>query len=158
MAAPSATPRVTPVGRRLRDGYQTLITFERDPDVSLWEISVTPPGVDGGDAVDTFTMHSVDWRTMGARQLKTLTESSFVAAYDPAVLTQLIELVNVETVVTVTFPDGSTWAYYGYLRVFEPNEITEGEQPTANCTIQPTNEDPVNDVEAGPTVVSVPGT
>lgn len=158
MAAPVATVRQTPAGIKLKDGYQALITFAADPDVSLWEKTVTPPGIDGGDAIEQTTMHNDEWRTMAPRALKTLTESSFMAAYDPACFTQLNNLINVETTVTVTFSDGSTLAFYGYLRSFEPAELTEGEQPEATCNLTPTNFDPVNKVEAGPTVTSVAGT
>ena len=158
MAAPSATARVAPGGLRQLDGFSTLITFETDTNVSLWEMTVTPPGVDGGEAVDTSTMHNTTWRTKHFRDLIELTESSFVAAYDPVVLDQIILLVNVNTTVTITFPDGSTWAFFGGMRKFEPQEITEGEMPRATVTITPTCYDPDNNVEAGPTVVEKAGT
>jgi len=157
-AAPSPTTRQTPGGRRLLDGYSTKITFARDPDVSLWEVSVKPPGIDGGDPIDTNTMHNVSWRTMAARALKTLTESTFTAAYDPDCYNQLLQLVNVYDTLTVRFPDGSTLAFYGFLRQFDPNDNTEGEMPTATVTFQPTNYDYTNAVEAAPVLTSVAGT
>lgn len=157
MGAPSPTSRSTPVGIRLRDGHPTKVTFAADPDVSLWEISATPPGVDGGDAVDTTTMWNTTYRTKAPRTLKELTDSSFKAAYDPAVLTQIIALINVATTITITFSDGSTWAFYGYLKSFEPDEITEGEMPSATCNIIATNTD-TSFAEQGPAVQSVPGT
>lgn len=158
MAVPTPTVRQTPGGRRLLDGFATKVTFARDPDVSLWETTVTPPGVDGGDAIDTNTMHNVSWRTMAARALKTLTEFTFTAAYDPDVLNQLLALVNVYDTITVRHPDGSTWAFYGFLRVFQPETHEEGTMPTATVTVQPTNYDYANAVEAGPAVASVAGT
>jgi len=158
MANPSPTARQTPGGLFLKNGYQSLITFSADPDISLWEKSVTPPGCDGGDAIDTTTMHNVNYRVFAPRTLITMTESSFTAAYDPAVLTQIFSQLNREQTITVRFADGSTWAFYGFLRVFQPNELTEGEQPTAQVTIQPTNFDPTNRVEAGPALASVSGT
>lgn len=158
MAAPTPTTRSTPVGIKLDDGFSSKITFAADPDISFWEKTLQPPGVDGGDAVETTTMHNVTYRTMGPRQLKTLTNSSSVVAYDPAVLTQIIALINVRTTITVTFPDGSTWAYYGFLKSFEPSDLQEGEQPEATVEIVPTNFDPTNKVEAGPALASVAGT
>lgn len=158
MAAPTPTTRQTPVGIKLKNGFSTLYTFAADPDVSLWEKAVTPPGIDGGDAIEQTTMHSVTWREFAPRTLKTLTESSFTAAYDPACYTQLVALINVETTVTAEFPDGSTLAFYGFLRTFEPSELTEGEQPEATCAVTPTNFDPVNKVAAGPALASVAGT
>lgn len=158
MAAPSATARQTPAGIKMDDGHSTLITFAADPDVSFWEKTVTPPGIDGGDAIETHTMHNDEWRTMAPRQLKTLTEMTCTAAYDPDLYNQILALVNVETTVTVRFPDGSTLAFYGYLRVFEPSEMQEGEQPEAEITIQPTNQDPTTGAEEAPVLTSAPGT
>ncbi len=152
------TARQTPSGIHLEDGHGTLVTFAADPDVSLWEKNVTPPGVDGGDAIEQTTMHNTTWRPMAPRQLKTLTEFEMTCAYDPGVITQLVSLINVETTVTVTFNDGTTWAFYGFLKSFEPEELSEGEQPTASCTVVPTNRDPTTGAESGPVIASVPGT
>jgi len=49
-------------------------------------------------------------------------------------------LVNVNTLITLTFPDAVTWAFWGYLDKFIPNANEEGEQPTAEVTIVPTNQ------------------
>lgn len=158
MAAPVAVARQAPAGIRLDDGFSTKISFAQDPDVSFWEMTVQPPGIDGGDAIETTTMHNTAWRTMSARQLKTLTEASVTAAYDPNVFNNILTLINFETTVTVHFPDGSTLAFYGYLKSFEPGDNTEGEMPEATVTIVPTNYDPVNRVEAAPVLTSVAGT
>lgn len=158
MAAPASTVRQTPAGIKLDDGFPTKIAFARDPDVSLWEIGVTPPGIDGGDPIDTTTMHNVTWRTMSPRQLKTLTPFSFRAAYDPVVYTSIVELINEPGAITVHLPDGSKLDFYGFLQTFEPDEHAEGEFPEASCAICPTNYDPVNRVEAAPVLTSVAGT
>lgn len=158
MAAPSATVRQTPSGRWLKDGYQVLVTFALDPDISLWEKTVTPPGMDGGDAIDQTTQHNADWRTSAPRGLVTLTESTFTAAYDPACYSQLLAILNRETTITERFADGSTIAYYGFLRVFQPDAMSEGTQPEATVTITPTNWDPSGNTEEGPTITSVAGT
>lgn len=158
MGAPVAAARQSPEGIRLDDGHSTLVTFSADPDAALWEKSVTPPGIDGGDAIDTTTMHNVAWRSRAPRQLKTLTDFSMVCAYDPAVYTSILGLVNVNTTVTVTFPDGSTLAFFGYLRTLEFSEIQEGEQPEVTVTITPTNIDPADHEEAAPVLTSVSGT
>lgn len=158
MAAPAATTRGTPVGIKLKDGYQALITIGSNTTASFWEKTVQPPGIDGGDAIDQTTMHNVDWRTFAARSLQTMTEGKGKAAYDPAVYTQLQSLVNQETTITVQWADGSTLAFYGYLRMFEFSELVEGTQPEADFTIQPTNVDPTTGVEEGPVLTSVAGT
>lgn len=158
MAPPATTARIAPAGIKLDDGFSTQVAFAKDANVSFWEKTVQPPGLDGGDAIETTTMFNAAWRTMGARQLKTLTEASIVAAYDPDVYNNILALVNVEGDITVHFPDGSTLDFFGYLRVFEPQDCEEGAQPEANITIQPTNFDPVNFVEAAPVLTSVSGT
>ena len=159
MANPTTTSRATPGGIVLADGYQTLIAFARDPDVSFWEKTVAPAGLDGGDAIDVTTMHNAAYRTMRARSLITLSEFETVAAYDPNVYNNIIDnLLNQEGSITCLFPDGSTLDFYGYLRVFEPSANVEGTQPEATITITPTNYDPVNDVEEGPVLTEVAGT
>lgn len=158
MSAPTLSTRQTPEGKFLEDGYQSLITFERKPNVSLWEKTVKPPGADGGDGIDITTMHNQVWRTKTSRALITLTDNNFTAAYDPAVMDDLVELINAEGSITVLFSDGTTETYYGYLKSFEPGDLKEGEFPEASCTIVPTNRDPVAKTEQGPVIVSVEGT
>lgn len=158
MTAPSPAVRGTPAGIKLKDGHQALITIGSNTTASFWEKTVQPPGIDGGDAIEQTTMHNIDWRTFAARSLKTMTEGKGKAAYDPAVYTQLQSLVNQETTITVQWADGSTLAFYGYLRMFEFSELVEGTQPEADFTIQPTNVDPLTGVEAGPVLTSVSGT
>lgn len=158
MSAPSTTARQTPTGLRLTDGFPTKIAFAADPDVSFWEMTVKPPGLDGGDAVNTTTMHNVTWRTMAPRQLVTLTDSSTTVAYDPDLYNQILALLNVVTSITVHFPDGSTLDFFGFLRKFEAQELKEGEMPQATVDIVPTNYDPVAGTEQAPVLTSAAGT
>lgn len=160
MAAPSPGDPTAqaPEGISLGDGYQTLIHIASDPDISLWEKSVTPPGVEGGDPVETTTMRNTLWRTMRPRHLQTMTPMPFTGAYDPNVYDDILTVLNIDTTITVQFPDGSTLAFYGFVQTFEPAELTEGAQPEATVTIVPTNWDPVNNVEAGPAMAEVSGT
>ncbi len=158
MAAPQTTARAAPAGARLPDGYQTLYAFERAPTLSVWEKSVKPPGIDGGDAIDITTMHNLDFRTMAARALKTLTQSTFKGAYDPNAINQLMELINASGSITVHYPDGSTLSFFGFLKSVEFDDLVEGTMPEGTFTVVPTNYDPVNHVEAAPVLTSVSGT
>ncbi len=159
MAAPATTARTDPAGIRLDDGFSSVIAFERDVDVSFWEKTTQPPGYDGGDAIETTTMHNTLWRTMSSRVLITLTEASCLVAYDPDVYNNILNnLINAEGSITIHFPDGSTLDFFGYLRTFEASDLEEGAQPEATVTIQPTNYDSVNSVEAAPVLTSVAGT
>ncbi len=158
MTAPSASARSTPSGRRLGDGYQTLVAFAADTNIEFWEKSVTPPGIDGGESIDTTTQHNTTWRTKSPSRLKTLTEFSMTAFYDPVVYTSIVALINVRTTVTVHFPDGSSLAFYGYLKSFQPDALEEGTMPTATVTVVPTNQDPTTCTEESPVYVAGTGT
>lgn len=126
---------------RIDDGHGTLISFGSYPSVNFWEKSVTPPGMSGGGENDTTTMHNTTYRTRSPKQLKTLSECSFTAAYDPDVYSNIVSMINDNQQITITFPDSSTLTFWGWLDEFTPNEVVEGEQPTAECTIVPSNQD-----------------
>ena len=134
---------------RIDDGHQTLITFAADPTVKLFEKAVTPPGIDGGGANDTTTMRNMRWRTMAPKKLLTLTDMSFTAAYDPVVYNEAVAMIQVNQLVTLTFPDDSTLAFWGWLNNFTPGEVVEGAQPTAECVVMPSNQDDMQ-AEQGP--------
>lgn len=163
MAAPATTARLNPSsaptnGIAFEDGYQALLAFNINPSVKIWEKTVKPPGMDGGDAIETSTMHNTTWRTFAPRSLKTLTEMTIKGAYDPDVKNDILLLINVRGSITLTYPDGSTEDFYGYLRVADFDELVEGTHPEGTFTIQPTNWDPVNRVEAAPVLTEVAGT
>ena len=126
---------------RIDDGHRTLITFDAAPTVQFYQKEVTPPGLDGGGANDTTTMHNDTWRTMAPKKLKTLTEAGITAAYDPACYSSLVTLINNNNLITITFPDGSTVEFWGWLNSFKPNKVVEGSQPTAEIQIIPSNQD-----------------
>lgn len=125
---------------RMDDGFATLIEFAENSAVKMYEKEVTPPGVIGGGENDTSTMQNTTWRTKSPKSLKTLGESSLVVAYDPAVFDDIVEMVNVNQLITITFPDDSTLAFWGWIDEFTPNACVEGEQPTADVKIIPSNQ------------------
>ena len=158
MTAPSPTDRATPGGKRLENGHQTLVTISTDTDISFYEISVKPFGFDGGDMVDTTTMHNTTVRTKAPSALIDVTDLTGSAAYDPEVLDMILAQMNVPATITVTHPNGDQWAVFGCLRMFEPDENTEGEMPTASFTISATNTDPATGGEEVPNQVTAAGT
>lgn len=158
MTAPTPTARGTPSGRKMPDGYQTLYVFARIPTMGIWEKSVKPPGVDGGDAINTTTMQNLVWQTMAARALKTLTQSTFKAAYDPDTIPALVNAVNQLDTCTIHYPDDSSLAFYGFLKSVEFEDLVEGTMPEGTFTVTPTNYDPVGNVEAGPFLTAAVGT
>ena len=158
MASPATTTRATPGGIRLPDGATSKVAFSLDSDISLWETEVTPPGMDGGEKIDITTMHNTTYSVFVPQQLITNTPISFTAAYDPAVYSQIVAIINSEGSVTVSFYDGSTVDVFAYLQKFEPNGMTRGGMPLANVTVEVTNYDPVNRLEVGPVITEVAGT
>lgn len=161
MAAPTPTTRGTPSGAFLPDGYQALLTFASLPTASFWEKTVQPPGIDGGEPIDTTTMQNTEWRTMFPRSLKTLTPFTVKAAYDPLFFAgiQMLSLVNRRNdTVTVRWGDGSTLACFAYLQKMDPDPLEEGKQPEITLTIVPTNYDYANKVVASPVQTNVAGT
>lgn len=143
MAAPTPTVRITPSGRILENGYKTLITFSRDPDVEMWEISVKPIGMDGGPKIDLTNMHSAIVREYAPRRLMEMTDGQMTVHYDPKVLPKIMnDLINRNNVITETYSDGSTYAYWGYLQKFERNEHgIDGDAPQGTATFVVTNRD-----------------
>lgn len=135
--------------QRLDDGHSTRLSFAADTTVKFYEKTVTPPGIDGGGAIDTTTMLNTTYRTKSPKALKDVSDAALTVAYDPACIPEILALVNVNNLITVTFPDGDTVAFWGWLDKFTPGELVEGEQPTADIEIIASN---VNDsgVETGP--------
>lgn len=162
MAAPVATARVAPTGIRLRNGFKSTITFSQDTNIEMWEMEVGQPGMDGGDPVDTTTMHSVEWREKAPRTLKDLTPFTVKFAYDPVIWnsssTSTRGAINREDTITITYPDLSTLAFFGYLQKVEFEPLVEGTMPAGTATIVPTNWDYTNKTQAGPVETDIAGT
>lgn len=133
----------------LKNGFSATYTFAGSSIATLKEIAVKPPGVDSGGPIDQTTMKNSTYRTASPKSLKTLTEAKATVAYDAAILTTIIAQVGVNQLITVNFPDGHHWAFYGFLDKFEPGELKEGERPTADITIAITNLN-ATDVETAP--------
>lgn len=134
---------------RLDDGFATIITLANIPTIKLFEKEVTPPGYSAGGPIDTTTMRNTAYRTMAPRYLKSLTQVTATVAYATDALTDIWAQIGVIQLVTVTYPDGSSLQFYGWIEEFTPGNHTEGEQPTATLTIQPSMRD-LNGNEVAP--------
>lgn len=145
-----------PTGTRLKDGFSTTITMSGATAASLWEVTIKPPGADGGGPNDTTTMRNTAWRTRQPKKLKTLTPMTGTAQYDPVFFnSNLGALLNINQSMFVTFPDSSKLTFYGWLDKFDPAEHREGEPPTVNFTIEPSNQD-TSGAEVAPTYTAPP--
>jgi hypothetical protein len=110
------------------DGFPTTITFSESASASLYfyETEVTPPGFSAGGENDVTTMRNTLWRTRAPKKLITLAPFSAVAKYDPVILNYITDMIGVNQQITVTFPDSSTWVFWGWIDEFTPNAVTEG--------------------------------
>jgi hypothetical protein len=139
----------------MKDGFSTIYSFSLDSSVLFEEKEVTPPGVSGGGENDVSTMRNITWRTKAPKGLISLSESSTTVVYDPAVLDEIVAMENVNQEITITFPDSSTWVFWGWIDEFTPGANVEGEQPTADITIIPSNMND-SDVETAPVYAAAP--
>lgn len=137
------------------DGFSTIIAFSTPASVAFKEKSVTPPGVDGGGENDITTMRNTAWRTRAPKQLKTLTEASLTVTYDPEVYDDIVAAVNINQLFTITFPDSSTLAFWGWLNSFTPGDLVEGSQGEAEISIIPSNADTAGS-EVAPVYAAAP--
>ena len=124
------------------DGFPTRMTFSESTSAALYfyEREVTPPGFSAGGENDTTTMRNTAWRTKAPKKLISLTNSSATAKYDPAILDEVTGMIGVNQQITITFPDESTWVFWGWIDEFTPAAITEGAMATANVTVIPSNQ------------------
>lgn len=136
---------------RLKDGHATTVTFASAPSaaLSIYEKSVQPAGLDGGGEIDQSSMRNTTWMTKAPPNLKGMSNASFTAAYDPGSYDDYISMLNDNQEITVTFPDNSTLVFWGWVSEFTPQALTIGEEPQADVTIIPSNQND-SDVETAP--------
>jgi hypothetical protein len=144
------------VVERLRDGFPTIINLP-GANVTFWEKSVQPPGLDGGEPIDTTTMRNSKVRTKAPRKLYDVTPIEVNAAYDPTVYDTIKAQLNQNQAITTTLPDGAVISWWGYLKSFVPESNEEGKEPMARMTLVPTNIDNEG-VEQVPTIATGTGT
>jgi hypothetical protein len=159
MAAPTPSARATPSGKFLENQFRTHITLGNINNISFWEQTVKPPGFSAGGPIKTSTMFNVRYHTQAPKKLLTTSDITGKAGYDPIVGSQVIAQAGIPQSITVTHPDGSTEAHWGWLDEWMPGEnTTEDGFPTADYKICISNWDETNDVEAGPAYNLVSGT
>jgi hypothetical protein len=128
----------------LQDGFSTTISFSDNPTILLDEVEITPPGIEGGGEISQTSMNNTAWRTSAPKSLKTLANSEISAGYGADTYGEIVAMLQTNQLITVTFPDGSTIVFWGWLDTFVPDALVEGERPTASLTIIPSNLDASN--------------
>lgn len=166
-----ATQFNEPTGYRMPDGFASRFTLALNEAINIWEVSVQPPGIDAGEAIDVSTMHNKHWHTKHAKKLLDMGECSLSCGYDPRCYQDIMNVCGLNTVITVTFPPGEPadndpntppvgdqLAFYGYLRSFKPTGLKMGEFPLADVVLQPTNMDDSGAEQAPVWSSGTPGT
>lgn len=132
----------------LKTGHKTIISIGG---TNFEEIDIGVPGINAGGGIDTTTQRNTLWRTMAPKELVTLDEIALTVAYDATKLGDIYALAGVNTLLTITTPDATAIAFWGFVNTFKPNPLQEGQRPTAAMTIVPTMTDD-DGVETAPVV------
>ena len=122
------------------DGQSTTINIDS---ATLQVISISPPAISSGGAIEVTTMDNDAWRTKAPKKLHELGEVSFSALYDPAEIGNFLSGstgVGYNQSIVITFADATTLTFFGWVDSFSPSEISEGEAPTADVTIIVSNQ------------------
>jgi hypothetical protein len=135
------------------DGFPTRMTFSQSASAALYfaEKSITPPGFEGGGPNDTTTMRNVRYRTRAPKKLITLTDGTMECKYDPKVFQFILDQLQVNQQITVTFPDTTTMVFWGWIDNFKPGAIQEGGMALTTVTVCPSNQND-SQVETAPTL------
>jgi len=125
----------------LTDGHATRVSLVTGA-ITFYEKSVTPGGVEGGDPIDITTNDNATQKSQAPRSLTSPTSTSATVTYDKTDEAAAGARINVLDTVLVVYPDDTTDARAGWLRSFIPNEVSEGEQPTAAVVFEYQGEAP----------------
>lgn len=161
MADPVATGRNNPFdagGRPIPNGYQALVAFSEQPSLLVFEKAVTPPGWDGLEPIDITTMYNVRSRTKAPRHLIEAQNGSMRVGYDMDAWVTVDNLINQNQNITAWLPDGTSYAFWGWLKTWIPQEMEDGIFPEAEMEIVQSNWDSTNCVEAGAVLTIGTGT
>ena len=122
----------------LPNGHRTLVAIS-GVTAQFEEVSVTPPGIKGDDAIDQTNMRNNNYRTFLGGSLMTMTEMSLKVNYAVGAYDQLKPLIRKNRYVTITFFDGSSISLYCIVTSFTPEELQINEKPTATLVLTPSN-------------------
>lgn len=116
--------------------------FSLDTSVQIELKSITPPSINGGGAINISTHSSVGWMQKAPKTLKDLGDLSATVAYDTAFVAEVMAMCQVEQTLTITWKDGATLVFRGWLDAFNPSALSsEEDQPTADIVLIASNRD-----------------
>lgn len=142
-------------GTMLIDGLGTTIHFAAAASVKFSEVTLQPPGLTGGGAINTTGLRNVRVRTQQPKKLVSVSSSKGTAKYDPLALEDAYALQGVNNLITITHPDGTTTVGWGWLEDITPGENEEGSEPMIDFLIEWSNEN-ASGVETKPVTTAAP--
>jgi hypothetical protein len=123
----------------LRDGIKTLVFFTGPARVLFGEIEITVPGVTGRGVIDMVGLRQNVWATQAPKSIKNLTPLTAKVMFDPEMIPGLWAAVQRNQEIVVQFPTGAQLIFWGWLEEVAFDPTSEGNRPTLNITIQPSN-------------------
>lgn len=157
MAAPVPNTRQFPTAMRLDDGHQSVIAWNSQADLAIFEKTLQVPATDNGDPIETSTMLNQEFETKAPQRLKGHDDGVVVAGFDPNARETIDDLVGLPDSISWWYPEGTGYVHWGYARRAEFSPLTKGEMPEVTISIVQTNWDPYNCAEAGPVYVDGTG-
>lgn len=134
----------------LRDGFSTLISLTNLPGIAIFERETTPPPLDGGGPIESASMRATAWRQKDPKTLKGMGSMTLTVMYSTGAYAAIAGQINQNQSITLTWPDGATLRFYGFIDKFAPSGHSEGNLPTAQMTIEVTFRHPTTGAEVAP--------
>lgn len=140
----------------MTDGFATIISIAGISDNLFEEAEVTPPSIEAGGKINMTNMRSIGgWRTAATKKMKSLGDLALKVFWKTSCIAQILTLVGVPKLYTLTYPDGATLVLWAALDSFKPSSHKEGEAPMADITIIATLRNPATGLTVAP--VYTPG-
>jgi hypothetical protein len=152
---PTLTACGTQTGNFLKEGFPTTLAFSLKPNVGLWPVSITPPGLDASP-ISLTHMGLTKYEISTLSQLIKVGQVKMTCLYDPAAQPDLVSLVGKSGLgsVTMYFAGGAgTLTFYGGIAKLDFKELKEKTRGECDVTIEVTNCDAAG-LEAGPVYAS----
>lgn len=140
----------------MHDGLHTIIAFNNSgaAGVLFKETALKPFGFDGRGPINITSLRNNFVVTKVPKQLCDVTAMMGTAEWDSDLyITILNDLLQINQICQLQFPNGNIWQFWGWLDKFDPQEHKEGELPLANLTIEVSNLDDAG-FEVLPTKIS----
>jgi len=115
--------------------------------------SMTVPGYEMNDMLDTTTLCNVEYFTGMAPTLKRVNDLTFTCNFEPADLSAITAELGVEQTIAITFTDSgtTTWTAWGYLHSYQADAGAIDTIWDANGVVKFTNSN-ASGTETGPVI------